>query len=132
MLVTGSVAVSGELPSDVLAIRSSSLHRLFEAASVVIHAGGIGSTGLALMVGCPQLVVPFAHDQFDNAIRVVRHGVGRSLHRRRLTVRRLTRNLAHILGDGEMRSRATILGERVRGEDGPGAACDVIEQILGT
>ena len=43
----GSVAVSVELPSDVLAIRSSSLHRLFEAASVVIHAGGIGSTGQA-------------------------------------------------------------------------------------
>jgi spore coat polysaccharide biosynthesis predicted glycosyltransferase SpsG len=44
-------------------------------ASVVVHQGGIGTTAEALRSGRPMLVVPFAHDQYDNAERVRRLGV---------------------------------------------------------
>jgi rhamnosyltransferase subunit B len=56
----------------------------------LVHHGGIGTGAQALAAGLPQGFVPLAHDQFDNAARWVRQGVGlrmgrfgwqRSLHR---------------------------------------------------
>ncbi len=45
-------------------------------AAAFVHHGGIGTTAQALAAGVPQLVVPLAHDQPDNAVRVRRLGVG--------------------------------------------------------
>ena len=42
----------------------------------LVHHGGIGTVAAALRAGVPQLVVPFAHDQFDNAARVEGLGAG--------------------------------------------------------
>jgi rhamnosyltransferase subunit B len=44
-----------------------------------VHHGGVGSSAQALRAGIPQLVVPHAYDQFDNAMRLRRLGVGRTL-----------------------------------------------------
>lgn len=63
-----SVRVAAHLPFDVL----------LPQVAVLVHHGGIGTTAAALAAGIPQLVIPFAFDQFDNAARVVRLGVGRS------------------------------------------------------
>ncbi|HET7226412.1 MAG TPA: glycosyltransferase, partial [Candidatus Eisenbacteria bacterium] len=41
-------------------------------AFAIVHQGGIGTTAQAMRAGRPMLVVPFAHDQFDNAARVAR------------------------------------------------------------
>jgi rhamnosyltransferase subunit B len=43
----------------------------------LVHHGGIGSSAQALYAGVPQLVVPSAYDQFDNALRLQRMGVAR-------------------------------------------------------
>lgn len=43
--------------------------------SALVHHGGIGTSAQALAAGIPQVVVPFAHDQFDNAARLRRLGV---------------------------------------------------------
>jgi rhamnosyltransferase subunit B len=45
-------------------------------AALLVHHGGIGTTAQAIAAGIPQLVVPSAHDQPDNAVRVRRLGVG--------------------------------------------------------
>jgi hypothetical protein len=37
---------------------------------------GIGTVSQAFAAGTPQLITPFAHDQFDNAARVERLGCG--------------------------------------------------------
>ena len=49
---------------------------LFPRAKVVAHQCGIGTTAQALAAGVPQLCVPFAHDQPNNAARVARLGLG--------------------------------------------------------
>ena len=48
-------------------------------SAVLVHHGGIGTTAQALAAGVPQLVVPAAHDQPDNAVRVRRLGAGEFL-----------------------------------------------------
>jgi UDP:flavonoid glycosyltransferase YjiC (YdhE family) len=42
----------------------------------LVHHGGIGTTAQAIAAGVPQLVVPSAHDQPDNAVRIRRLGIG--------------------------------------------------------
>ncbi len=42
----------------------------------IIHHGGIGTTSRAIQAGVPQMIRPMAFDQFDNAARVERFGLG--------------------------------------------------------
>lgn len=62
---------------------------LFARTKLVIHHGGAGTLAEALRSGRPQVVVPFGNDQFDNAWRIERLGVGTSVPRVRLTASRL-------------------------------------------
>jgi rhamnosyltransferase subunit B len=48
-------------------------------AAALVHHGGIGTTAQAIAVGLPQLIVPSAHDQPDNAVRIRRLGLGEFL-----------------------------------------------------
>jgi rhamnosyltransferase subunit B len=52
------------------------LSKLLPRARAIVHHGGIGTASQALAAGIPQLITPFAHDQFDNAARVERLGCG--------------------------------------------------------
>ena len=52
---------------------------LLPRLSLLIHHGGIGTSAQALAAGIPQTIVPFAHDQFDNAARLRRLGVSSTL-----------------------------------------------------
>lgn len=52
---------------------------LFSRAAFVSHHGGIGTSAQALNAAVPQLVAPFAHDQFDNAFRLKKLGVAQSV-----------------------------------------------------
>ena len=57
---------------------STVLHR----CAALIHHGGIGTCAQALRAGIPQLIQPLAFDQYDNAARVHRLGVGTKIPRR--------------------------------------------------
>jgi rhamnosyltransferase subunit B len=70
---------------------------LFPRSAVVVHQCGIGTTGQALAAGRPQLCLPFAHDQPDNARRVRQLGLGETLLPRSLTVRRFRKALERLL-----------------------------------
>jgi UDP:flavonoid glycosyltransferase YjiC (YdhE family) len=77
-----------------------------------------------------MLVVPWSHDQPDNADRVARLGAGRTLARTRFNARTAARELARLLGDPAHAARAAEAGRRVRAEDGVAAACAAIEALL--
>ena len=104
--------------------------RIFPRAAAIVHQGGIGTTAQALRAGRPTLVVPFAHDQFDNAARVTRLGCGRTLPRRRYFSDTVSRELSALLDDPRAAQVAAALGERVRSEQGVTAACDALERAL--
>ena len=60
------------LPPAVMCVDSIPFGRLFPRAAAVVHHGGIGTSAQALKAGVPQLVMPMAFDQHDNADRLVR------------------------------------------------------------
>jgi UDP:flavonoid glycosyltransferase YjiC (YdhE family) len=105
---------------------------LFPRASLVVHQGGAGTLHHALRSGRPMLVVPFAHDQPDNAYRVERLGVARTIRADRYTAARVARDLRVLTGDDAWRVRAAAVAARVQAEDAVGAACDAVEEVLET
>jgi UDP:flavonoid glycosyltransferase YjiC (YdhE family) len=78
-----------------------------------------------------MLVVPFSHDQLDNAQRVERMGIGRRIPRAKFSVRSGEPALRDLLEDGRYAVTATDIALRLRGEDGVAAACDRLESVLG-
>jgi sterol 3beta-glucosyltransferase len=103
---------------------------LFARMSAVVHHGGAGTTGAALMAGVPSLVVPFTMDQPFWARRVHALGAGPApIPRRHLSQQNLAAALTHLIGDQAMRQRTAALGELIRAEDGVARAVEVFERI---
>jgi UDP:flavonoid glycosyltransferase YjiC (YdhE family) len=118
------------LPAGVAAFEYAPYGEVLPRACVVVHQGGVGTTGQTLRSGRPALVVPFSHDQFDNAARAARLGCGRTLPRGRYDAASATRELRAILGDENYKINAAEVGRRVQAENGAVAACDAIEEVL--
>jgi rhamnosyltransferase subunit B len=77
-----------------------------------------------------MLVVPFAHDQFDNAARITRLGLGCTLPRQHYAATRATEALGRLLQTQSYALKATAIAHRVQSEDGICVACDAIEEHL--
>jgi UDP:flavonoid glycosyltransferase YjiC (YdhE family) len=118
------------LPPDVVAFAYAPFSQLFPRAAAIVHAAGIGTTAHVLRAGRPSIAVPHAHDQPDNAARLTRLGLARTLLPHSYTASRITTELHHLLEDPAYARRAAEIGQQVRQEDGTRAACDAIEQLL--
>ncbi len=71
--------VPARLPGHIAHVSFAPFGLLFPRCAAVVHHGGIGTTSQALAAGLPQLVLPMAWDQPDNADRIQRLRVGRAL-----------------------------------------------------
>jgi len=120
----------GVLPADVLAVPYAPYADLFPRAAAVVHQGGIGTTAEALRAGRPMLVMPYGHDQPDNADRIARLGLGRPLPRRAFTPARAAAELDRLLADPGYAQRAAAIGRQIRAEDGVAAACDALAALV--
>ncbi|MFO0094357.1 MAG: nucleotide disphospho-sugar-binding domain-containing protein, partial [Gemmatimonadaceae bacterium] len=89
-----------------------------------------GTLGTAVRAGVPQLAVPFANDQPDNADRLQRLGVAEVLYPSRYRAWRVARALRTLLEEPAYTRRARELAGVVATERGAEAACDAIEGIL--
>jgi rhamnosyltransferase subunit B len=103
--------------------------QLFPQASVVVHQGGVGTTAQALHAGRPMLIMPYSHDQPDNARRMQRLGVARVIRREHYTAEAAARHIAALLQDQQMRAKAAAAGAALRAENGLSAACDALESL---
>ncbi len=89
--------IPARLPDSVRHFSYVPLHQLLPHCSAIVHHGGMGTTARALAAGTPQLIVPHAWDQLDNARRVIRLKVGSMLKRRHCTAHQISQALANLL-----------------------------------
>jgi UDP:flavonoid glycosyltransferase YjiC (YdhE family) len=118
------------LPEGMLALPYVPHARAFAASAAIVHQGGSGTLAQALRAGRPMLVVPFGHDQPDNAARARRLGVARIVPAPRYTAAAAGHALRRLLRNAGMAERAAAVGREVRAEDGVGRACSLIEANL--
>lgn len=103
---------------------------VFSRAAAIVHSGGIGTLAQALAAGRPQLIVPVAFDQPDNAQRTLRLGVARSVLFRKATADAMTAELEQLFAAPGYAARARTVGELVNREDAARAACDALERVM--
>jgi len=92
-----------------------------------VHHGGIGTTAEALRAGVPQVIVPLAYDQFDNAARVtaLRTGARESGGTAGARPRALARTLRRLLDDDAVRAGCARVAARAAAD----AAHDLGAQV---
>lgn len=118
------------LSKDICVTQYASFSRLFPRASLIVHQGGVGTTAHALHSGKPMLVMPYSHDQPDNARRVTRLGVAKEIKRSKYTAERAARLIREMLGDPGFREKAAEISGSLQAQDGLGEACDALEAVV--
>ena len=119
-----------ELPSGAIAVDYAPYSELFPHAKAVVHQGGIGTTAQALRAGVPMLVVPFSYDQPDNAARVVRLGVGRTIARKKYQQDLVVKELQILLSNSQYKTKALEIAQIIQAKNGVKMACDAIESLF--
>ena len=116
--------------SRVVAVPYAPHSELMPRGCASIHQGGVGTTGQAMRAGRPMLVVPFSHDQPDNAARCRALGIARTLPRAEVSAAAFQRELTALLADTAMAQRARDVAARMKQEPGAAGAADAIEALL--
>ena len=106
--------------------------KLFSQAAAVVHQGGIGTTSQALRAGVPMLIVPYSHDQPDNAARCRRIGTAEIINRNKYQANNAAEKLGKLLSEPNYKIKAEDTKWIIEIENGTKIACDAIEDsILG-
>ncbi len=118
------------LNENIVAFPYAPYSQVFPNAACVVHQGGVGTTAQVLRAGVPHLIMPYSHDQPDNAARCRRAGVAEIISRDNYNANSSAKALEQILADPKYRESAANLKGLVRSENGTETACDAIELIL--
>jgi rhamnosyltransferase subunit B len=117
------------LPDSICVAEYAPFSGLFSRAAMVVHQGGVGTTAQCLRAGKPMLIMPYSHDQPDNARRMRRLGVARVIQRDKYTPTRAASKLAGMLAEPLFAQRAVNVAKQLAGEDGARSACDELEAL---
>jgi UDP:flavonoid glycosyltransferase YjiC (YdhE family) len=96
---------------------------------MVVHQGGVGTTAQCLRAGKPMLIMPYSHDQPDNARRMRRLKVARSIQKASYKPMRVARKLKAMLSNPRYAGRAELVAQGLSHEDGVRTACDALESL---
>jgi UDP:flavonoid glycosyltransferase YjiC (YdhE family) len=117
------------LPESICVAEYAPYSKLFNRASMVVHQGGVGTTAQCLRAGKPMLIMPYSHDQPDNARRMKRLNVARVIQRGNYKPWRVTRRLKKMLASPLLAQRAESVARLLANEDGVRTACDALEEL---
>jgi rhamnosyltransferase subunit B len=119
----------GSLPESICVAEYAPYSKLFSKASIVVHQGGVGTTAQCLKAGRPMLIMPYSHDQPDNARRMKRLGVAKVIQKADYAPEKVTRKVRAMLNDPKLAQNAAAVAEQLRNEDGVKTACDALEGL---
>ncbi|KAK5070318.1 Sterol 3-beta-glucosyltransferase [Exophiala xenobiotica] len=116
------------LPPEIFKITAAPHDWLFKQIDAAVHHGGAGTTGASLRAGIPTVTKPFFGDQFFFGSRLEDLGVGICL--KRINVSVLARALWEAVHSQRMITKARLLGEQIRSENGVQHAIQAIYRDL--
>jgi len=124
--------VPSDLSAAIIHVKSAPFGRLFPRAKAVVHAGGIGTSAQAMAAGVPQLIVPLAFDQFDNAKRLQKLGVAFSIGRHAYRSGLVEIQLRRLTSDPRIQSQCAALTARFTARSPIQDTCEIIETYART
>jgi UDP:flavonoid glycosyltransferase YjiC (YdhE family) len=117
------------LPDSICLAEYAPYSALFSKAAMVVHQGGVGTTAQCLRAGKPMLIMPYSHDQPDNARRMRRLKVSRTIQKGNYTPMRVARKLKGMLAEPSYAENAARVAEQLKKEDGVKTACDALVRL---
>ncbi len=123
ILITGPV-IPENLPDGIRAFPYLPYSRVFPGAAAIVHQAGIGTLAQALRSGAPQLIVPVAFDQPDNAQRAVALGLARTIPFKKVTTDLLASELRTLLTHDDYIHAAQKVAKDLVNKDGSACAAD--------
>ena len=103
--------------------------QLLPHASALVHHGGIGSCAQAFAAGIPQLIMPMAYDQLDNATRVQQLGAGDFLREKRFKPDRVDKALGDLFDSSDVARQCKEFAESIAAAPGLTPACKALEKL---
>ncbi|MDB5292976.1 MAG: hypothetical protein JWL69_4217 [Phycisphaerales bacterium] len=122
--------VPKRLPAGVKHVEFAPFSELLPRCAALVHHGGIGTASQALAAGIPQLVLPHTHDQPDNAARLEKLGVARTMSPKKYRADRVAQVLADLLGSRQVKESCTAVATRMAGSDAMEETCKLLEELL--
>jgi rhamnosyltransferase subunit B len=130
LLLIGQNPPPADLPDSIMAVDYLPHSQVFPRACAIVHQGGIGTTAQGLRAGRPTVIVPYSHDQPDNAARVERLGTSLTVSRPKYNADRAAKQLGKLLSNPSYAAKAAEIGGIIRAEDGAKVACDALEKLI--
>ena len=121
-----------ELPSTVRHFDFVPFSRLLPRAAALVHHGGIGTSGQGLAAGLPQLVMPMAYDQHDNATRLKRLGVAATIRRNKFRGPAVAQALDLLLSEESVRAAGRHWAEQCDSALALATSCEALEKLAET
>ena len=118
------------LPQSVKAFAYLPYSKVFPRAAVIVHHAGIGTLAQAMRAGRPQLIVPVAFDQPDNAQRAAALGIARIIPFRKATADRLVEELEPLFTQSDYLEAARATAHALAAVDGAQRAADILIACL--
>jgi UDP:flavonoid glycosyltransferase YjiC (YdhE family) len=118
-----------QLPDSVIHAEFVPFSRLLPRSAALVHHGGIGTCAQGLAAGVPQIVMPLAFDQLDNAARLNRLGVAATLPPSNFDGPSLTRLLGSLLANRSLAERARHWAAELQGRDPLVETCVELERL---
>jgi UDP:flavonoid glycosyltransferase YjiC (YdhE family) len=130
MLVTNHAAqIPGNLPPGIKAFGYLPFSKLLPRSALLVYHGGIGTLAQGIHARVPHLVVPHAYDQFDNAWRLRRLGLGASIPIGSYRPRRAARAILGLTGDVAAAQLRRDYAQRIDTNAAVERAADLVEQM---
>ena len=117
------------LPATICTAEYAPYSALFSRAAMVVHQGGVGTTAQCLRAGKPMLIMPYSHDQPDNARRMRRLKVSRTIQRANYRPAQVVRKLKAMLANPKLGEQAERVAHRLENESGVRSACNALEEL---
>jgi sterol 3beta-glucosyltransferase len=118
--------------ADVLFVTRAPHQVVFPRCAAVVHHAGAGTTHTTLRAGTPSVPVPHVSDQFLWSKELHRLGAAPpGLRRTKWSAVALADRIKATAGDAAMKRAAMAVSQRMRHDNGPGTAADLIERAMG-
>ena len=125
----GDPSALGPTPPNVHVARYVPQTQILPHVALVVSHAGSGTFLASLGSGIPQLCIPQAADQFQNAAAAERAGVGLTIEPGAVTTDQVTDSIERLLQEPSFRRRARRVQNEIEAMPGPAQVAKVIEQL---
>jgi UDP:flavonoid glycosyltransferase YjiC (YdhE family) len=116
LVITRYTEQVGELPAGSASFKYVPFGQVFGRAAAVVHHGGIGTTSQCLAAGVPQLIMPLAHDQPDNAARAKALGVADYVYPKKFNAALVAERLEGLINMPAVQAACVAVREKMVGQ----------------